>query len=55
MQRRIWSTAVLGLALGAGIGYPLGNIGAGIIWGAIVGIAIGLILDRRVPGKPYAG
>lgn len=55
MQRRIWSAVVLGVALGAGIGYPMGNIAVGIIWGAMIGVGVGLILDRRVPGRPYTG
>jgi hypothetical protein len=55
MQRRIWSSVVLCIAIGAGIGYPAGNVMLGIIYGAVVGICIGLILDRRVPGRPYSG
>lgn len=55
MQRRIWTSVVLCVLLGAAIGYPMGNISLGIFYGAVFGIGIGLLLDRRVPRKPYTG
>lgn len=55
MQRRIWSALILCLALGAGIGYPLGNVTVGALYGVLIGAGIGLILDRRYPAKPYVG
>jgi F0F1-type ATP synthase assembly protein I len=54
-MRRIWFSVVICVALGAAIGYPAGNVVLGIFYGAVVGIGIGLLLDRRVPGKPYTG
>jgi hypothetical protein len=55
IHRRIWSAIILCAAIGAAIGYPAGNVVLGIFYGVVLGTCIGLLMDRRVPGKPYGG
>jgi hypothetical protein len=55
MQRKVWLAVIICLALGAAIGYPMGSVVVGAIYGVLIGTGIGLILDRRYPPKPYVG
>jgi drug/metabolite transporter (DMT)-like permease len=57
MRRKIWLSTLIGLVLGAIVGAETGtgNVVVGVVWGILAGIGVGLILDRRVWGRPPVG